>query len=329
MILNQNSLAYQFTDYGVLVFSRSKLVDTEMNNEKRKRISSDRDNQEATGVLERDGVYVAYANGIVKDTKTGLEWLAGPDKDTHWNHAKAWVESVKIGGGGWRMPTIDELEGLHKKGLTKRNMTPLLTLKTTGDSVWSSETNVLWNFNVGFIIEFTKGTGIRNNRAFAVRSTSSMAKSKGPSVSSKQTSSKPIPSRRTHAPNDSPWPIGAGYVSGYKKRHMNGLSTVTVDNSQNNSAVFVKLFSLNGSKAYPVRIFYIPAYGLFTLNKIRPGRYDVRYRDLGTGELAKSEAFDLKQTSTYKRTQYSKIRMTLYKVSHGNMQTYKISENEF
>ena len=31
----------------------------------------------------RDGVYVAYANGIVRDTKTGLEWKAGPDKHTN------------------------------------------------------------------------------------------------------------------------------------------------------------------------------------------------------------------------------------------------------
>ncbi len=29
----------------------------------------------------RDGVYLAYADGIVKDTKTGLEWIAGPDKN--------------------------------------------------------------------------------------------------------------------------------------------------------------------------------------------------------------------------------------------------------
>ena len=30
-----------------------------------------------SNVTKRDGIYVAYANGIVKDTKTGLEWKAG------------------------------------------------------------------------------------------------------------------------------------------------------------------------------------------------------------------------------------------------------------
>jgi hypothetical protein len=43
----------------------------------------------------RDGVYVLYANGIVLDKTTGLEWLVGPDTDTDWNQAKTWVKSVK------------------------------------------------------------------------------------------------------------------------------------------------------------------------------------------------------------------------------------------
>ena len=31
-------------------------------------------------VIKRDGIYVAYVNGIVKVTKMGLEWKVGPDK---------------------------------------------------------------------------------------------------------------------------------------------------------------------------------------------------------------------------------------------------------
>jgi hypothetical protein len=88
--------------------------------------------------IKRDGVYVAYANGIVKDSSTGLEWKAGPDKDTDWNEARSWVQSLNLDGGGWRMPTIYELAGLYNKGAGDRNMTPLL--KTTGWWVWSGET---------------------------------------------------------------------------------------------------------------------------------------------------------------------------------------------
>jgi len=122
--------------------------------------------------VARDGRYCKYANGIVKDRSTGLEWVAGPDRDTNWNEARSWVQSLNLDGGGWRMPTMDELEGLYKKGAGDRNMTPLL--KTTGWWVWSGETKgssdaryfVFNNGNRDWI-----GRGFSTNgRVFAVRS---------------------------------------------------------------------------------------------------------------------------------------------------------------
>lgn len=62
-----------------------------------------------TGILGRDGQYVAYANGVVKDTKTGLEWIAGPDRDLGWYKLKDWVSGLKVDGGRWRIPTEKEL----------------------------------------------------------------------------------------------------------------------------------------------------------------------------------------------------------------------------
>ncbi len=127
-----------------------------------------------SNVTERDGSYVAYANGIVKDTKTGLEWKAGPDKDTDWDEARSWVQSLNLDGGGWRMPSMDELQNLYKKGTGDRNMTSLL--KTTGWGVWSSETegsSAAWVLDFGY---GDRGWGYRfssnGRRAFAVRSRS-------------------------------------------------------------------------------------------------------------------------------------------------------------
>lgn len=131
------------------------------------------------------------------------------------------------------------------------------------------------------------------------------------------------------APNGSPWPQSAGYVKGYKRLHSSGLSTVTVDNSRNDSDVFVKLVSLNGELAYPVRQFYIPASKKFTIQNISAGSYDIRYRDLENGDLSRSEAFNLEETQTPDGSQYSDIVMTLYKVSNGNMKSYGLSEVEF
>ena len=122
--------------------------------------------------VERDGIYVAYADGIVRDIKTGLEWKAGPDRDTDWNEARSWVQSLNLDGGGWRMPTTDELKTLYKRGAGDRNMTPLL--KTTGWAVWSSETKGSSKARgflfIGGVRAWNSRIYASNGRAFAVRS---------------------------------------------------------------------------------------------------------------------------------------------------------------
>jgi hypothetical protein len=131
--------------------------------------------------IKRDGQYVAYANGIVKDTNTGLEWKVGPDKNTNWDEARSWVQSLNLDGGGWRMPTADELAGLYRKGLGSHNLTSLL-LNTTSKYlwVWSGETNETQDFlSSARVFKFDSGDRLwgprgasHGGRAFAVRSRS-------------------------------------------------------------------------------------------------------------------------------------------------------------
>ena len=120
----------------------------------------------------RDGKYVADNNGIVYDTSTGLEWVAGPDNDTDWYGAKSWVENLSLDGHGWRMPTIAELRSLYQEGAGQRNMTPLL--KTTGWWVWSGKTegsSDAWAFYFYPGPDDWAGRGdAYYGRAFAVRS---------------------------------------------------------------------------------------------------------------------------------------------------------------
>ncbi len=122
--------------------------------------------------IGRDEHYIAYEKGIVEDTRTGLQWVAGPDKNTSWNQASNWANGLSLAGGGWRMPTIDELKKLYQRGKGTRNMTPLL--KTTGWGVWSGENQdgtrtLRFNFNHGY--EHWQSLGaIDTPRAFAVRS---------------------------------------------------------------------------------------------------------------------------------------------------------------
>jgi hypothetical protein len=52
--------------------------------------------------------------GIITDRKTGFQWYCGyffNRKD--WHQIKLWAEKLTIGGGGWRLATMDELAGLH------------------------------------------------------------------------------------------------------------------------------------------------------------------------------------------------------------------------
>jgi len=61
-------------------------------------------------------------------------WQVGPDIDTTWEEANAWVASL---GDGWRMPTIEELHALFEAGISFRN---LGAFQNSGYRVWSGET---------------------------------------------------------------------------------------------------------------------------------------------------------------------------------------------
>lgn len=65
--------------------------------------------------VDRDGRFVAYDNSTVVDTKTGLMWAAADNgQDISWAEAKTYCETFRGGGyDDWRMPTVDELEGLY------------------------------------------------------------------------------------------------------------------------------------------------------------------------------------------------------------------------
>lgn len=139
--------------------------------------------------------------------------------------------------------------------------------------------------------------------------------------------SKYVPS--PFAPNGRAWPTQAAYVPGYPILHNNGLSSVTIDNSQNDSDVFVKIITIDGGVDKPVRQFYVPARGSFMAENVSPGEYDVRYRDLLSGALSRSEPMKLEQIEIENGTRFSQMRMTLYKVRNGNMKTYPLAETEF
>ena len=123
-------------------------------------------------LLQRDGVFLLSDNGIIKDTRTGLEWKADPDEETTWNGANVWAQSLVLDGRGWRLPTVGELRTLFKKGLGKNNMSQLLN--EDRPFVWSGETDGSSKAVVVLYVDGSTGSMDKDSnimkRAFAVRS---------------------------------------------------------------------------------------------------------------------------------------------------------------
>jgi hypothetical protein len=148
-------------------------------------------------------------------------------------------------------------------------------------------------------------------------------------TSQKAVAKQPTYVRSKTAPNGRPWPKTAGYLVGEPQTHKTGHSEVTIDNGQNNSDVLLKLVALEGKVARPARQIFIPARSRFTINNLTAGNYDVRYRDLTSGGLSRSESMRITESTTSRGTEYSVITLTLYKVANGNTATYGLSEEEF
>jgi hypothetical protein len=135
--------------------------------------------------------------------------------------------------------------------------------------------------------------------------------------------------RPSQADNGVPWPTTSGYVPGYPRRSMGGLSTLTVDNSQNDSDVFAKLFTIGPHSRVLARAFFVPAGGQFTIESLERGRYDLRYRNLSSGALVKSDPFEFAEISGDDSVKVTTMKMTLYKVAGGTLRTQSISDEEF
>jgi hypothetical protein len=116
--------------------------------------------------------FTKASNGVITDHLTSLEWYVGPNHDNNWHQAKAWTENLSVAGGGWRMPTVPELQAIYQKGASPYNVDPLF--QTTGVWVWSGQLNnpvSAWGFAFYNGLEGWHGINYAYGRqAFAVRS---------------------------------------------------------------------------------------------------------------------------------------------------------------
>jgi len=146
---------------------------------------------------------------------------------------------------------------------------------------------------------------------------------------------KPRCARPAVAPDGQPWPATSGYVSGSVGPI--GHSTVTADNSQSRSDMLVKLFVRQLERPAATRVFFLRAHEQFTLNNVAAGEYDIRYQDLDSCTIWKSEPFSLEEHQetirlpdrVNRRLHSTAYSLTLYEVPNGNTQPEIIGPDDF
>ena len=83
------------------------------------------------------------------------------------------------------------------------------------------------------------------------------------------------------APTGEPWPTQSGYVDGYPLGNQGNEMQVLVDNSDNPSAVLVKIYDLE--RHANVRHAYVQGSTKFLIDKLTAGKYEVRYQNIMIG----------------------------------------------
>ena len=133
------------------------------------------------GEIRRDGRFIAYNNGTVLDTRTGLMWAARDNAaNINWLGAKSYCENYRGGGyTDWRMPTQNELAALYDRsrlrkaacGSSLRVATELIDF--TCSWAWASETRGSAAAHFDFVFgarDWTPQSDDRLFRALPVRS---------------------------------------------------------------------------------------------------------------------------------------------------------------
>jgi hypothetical protein len=121
--------------------------------------------------------------------------------------------------------------------------------------------------------------------------------------------------RPSRAPSGEAWPTESGYIPGFKVLFNDGQSTVTLDNSANSSDVYLKLYAYRDARSFTVRWVYVKGGDAFTVRDLRPGRYEIRYRDLDNGIVTRSEPFELRENTVAEGTRITAVRIPLVKAT--------------
>ncbi|MEP7313241.1 MAG: hypothetical protein ABI859_11705 [Pseudomonadota bacterium] len=139
----------------------------------------------------------------------------------------------------------------------------------------------------------------------------------------------PLWKRPSTAPNGKPWPAESGYLDGFPRLNVDGQAGVIADNSGGTNDLLVKLIDRDRTPTTAVRVGYVKAKQQFRMERVKPGRYDLRYLNLGNGRIRKSNFFEVALNATPKGKEYMGWRVGLFGVADGNAHHEDISARDF
>lgn len=140
-----------------------------------------------TGMEPVAARFAHAACGSIHDTKTGLDWFIGPDRNLTFDEAHDWADALDACNASWRLPRQDELAALYdpwstaSAGHVERGKTWPPHLDTAfasiggGSWVWASDPATdpsaasSFNFNLGKKVSYSANSLRYSTRAFAVR----------------------------------------------------------------------------------------------------------------------------------------------------------------
>ena len=113
-----------------------------------------------------DGRYTLPGGGVVHDTVTGLTWqrATAPEK-LNWSDAKSYCKALLLAGGGWRLPSKDELLSLLQGRFKGRTIDTVAFPDTPYDWFWTSSPvagSSYFALNVNFGHGYTNPNGVGN-----------------------------------------------------------------------------------------------------------------------------------------------------------------------
>jgi hypothetical protein len=80
------------------------------------------------------------------------------------------------------------------------------------------------------------------------------------------------------APNGEPWPTSSGYVAGFPIMNKGQDTQLTLDNSDNNFPVFIRVYDLD--RRSNVRYVFVQSQDRFVVDQLANGKYEIRYQNI-------------------------------------------------